>query len=96
MIVAGEIGPESLVWRGAQTTGWMLRDGGVIYDTSRGLLVRLDAVGADIWGRLDGDRTVGDIASTLTGNSGPDPQGLIEAVVSFLRALDQAGVLTGT
>jgi energy-coupling factor transporter ATP-binding protein EcfA2 len=91
--VAGRppLSPSHRVRRARAAEGWVLGGGGLVYDTERGWLLRLDATGAEVWRRLDGQPTLGDIAAALS--TAPAPDRVVADVVQFAVDLRNAGLV---
>lgn len=72
---------------------WREVDGRVLL-LSRGAteLVRLNATGSFLWLRMDGRKTVRELAGELATAHQVDPDNVLDDVVSFLVALAEAGL----
>jgi hypothetical protein len=59
-------------------------------------LFMLDETGAYLWARLDGSRSVDDLAHELSAEFEVEPDAAYADVVAFLAELEEASLLTGS
>lgn len=55
----------------------------------------LNSSGVLIWDRLDGDRSLAEVAADLAVETGADPEQILDNVVAFARELGRLGLLDG-
>jgi len=65
----------------------------VLYDPATRAVARLDRVGALLWGALDGEGAVGDLAADTAAAFGIDAADALAGVLALLDDLEQAGFL---
>ena len=56
-------------------------------------IFNVNKVGADIWEKIDGRRSVGDIINELIGEYSADPDRIERDVFSFLHDIAEAGII---
>jgi hypothetical protein len=59
----------------------------------RPYLLRLDEIGSFVWTRIDGERTVSDIAAEMEAGLGDAARPVMERLVTFLRTLERGGYI---
>ena len=55
--------------------------------------VRLDEMGSFVWGLMDGQRTVYDIAVKVSGQYGEDAEPLYDRLVQYMVMLSENGII---
>lgn len=55
--------------------------------------VRLDDMGSYVWGLIDGQRTVYDIALKVSGRYGQDAEPLYDRLVQYMKILSEQGII---
>ena len=88
-----EVGPDTLIDRSGDASGWVFPDGGVVYGTERGVLARLDLMSAEVWRRLDGHHTLADVADQLAAQTSTDSALVLEGTLGFVRELQASGLV---
>jgi len=73
--------------RSPHAIAWVFADGAVVYEPERGVLVRLDLNGAELWRQLDGRRSIADVVQELGIES------VVADVVAFVDGLRETGLV---
>jgi hypothetical protein len=84
------VGPSDVVVRSGTAHGWLFDDTGVLYDTDRGAMLRIDAAAGDLWRAFDGQRPLADAVAPLAAEG---HQEVIDEALGFARTLTGYGLV---